>query len=327
MKAKLTAIMQSFSRAAVQPVMFLAIMGTVIALTVIMQMGFMPAPIAFVGGLLRTMMDTMLNNLALIFCVGLAAAFAKEKRTDAAIISVIVFLMFLAANQAWLTSTGMLAEEGVQGLYGTGQNYVLGFQVVDMNVFLGIILGCVTGFVHNKLCKVRFPEMFSAYGGSRFVFLVMIPVTLVLAIVLSYVWPVVNGVISSLSTFMTNAGAAGVFCYAFGNRFLVPTGLHHLFWMPFCYTPIGGTAEIAGEAISGAANIFYAEMANTANLTAIDASVRFTTFGFAKMFGCLGIGLAMIHTAKPEHKKVVQGMLVPSMLVAMMAGITEPFDF
>ena len=327
MKAKLTAIMQSFSRAAVQPVMFLAIMGTVIALTVIMQMGFMPAPIAFVGGLLRTMMDTMLNNLALIFCVGLAAAFAKEKRTDAAIISVIVFLMFLAANQAWLSATGMLAEEGVQGLYGTGQNYVLGFQVVDMNVFLGIILGCVTGFVPNKLCKTRIPEMFSAYGGSRFVFLVMIPVTLVLAIVLSYVWPVINGVISSLSTFMTNAGAAGVFCYAFGNRFLVPTGLHHLFWMPFCYTPIGGTVEIAGEAISGAANIFYAEMANTANLVAVDASVRFTTFGFAKMFGCLGIGLAMIRTAKPEHRKVVQGMLVPSMLVAMMAGITEPFDF
>ena len=255
MKAKLTAIMQSFSRAAVQPV------------------------------------------------------------------------MFLAANQAWLSATGMLAEEGVQGLYGTGQNYVLGFQVVDMNVFLGIILGCVTGFVHNKLCKTRFPEMFSAYGGSRFVFLVMIPVTLVLAIVLSYVWPVINGVISSLSTFMTNAGAAGVFCYAFGNRFLVPTGLHHLFWMPFCYTPIGGTVEIAGEAISGAANIFYAEMANTANLVAVDASVRFTTFGFAKMFGCLGIGLAMIRTAKPEHRKVVQGMLVPSMLVAMMAGITEPFDF
>lgn len=327
MKAKLTALAQRFSQAAVQPVLFLAIMGTALAVAVILQLDFMPSVIVFLGSLLKTMMDAMLNNLALIFCVGLATAFAKEKKVDAAIISIIVFLMFLAANEAWLSSQGLLAEEGAMGLYGTGQNYVLGFQVVDMNVFLGIILGCITGYVHNRFCKVKFPEMVSVYGGSRFVFLLMIPITLVLAIVLSYVWPFVNNGISLMSQFIKDAGVAGIFLYAFGNRFLVPAGLHHLLWMPFCFTGLGGSAEIGGTVVQGAANIFYAEMGNAANLTAMDSSIRFVTFGFAKVFGSLGIGLAMMHTAKPEHKKAVKGMIIPSLFVALVAGITEPFDF
>lgn len=327
MKAKLTALAQRFSQAAVQPVLFLAIMGTALAVAVILQLDFMPSAIVFLGSLLKTMMDAMLNNLALIFCVGLATAFAKEKKVDAAIISIIVFLMFLAANEAWLSSQGLLAAEGAMGLYGTGQNYVLGFQVVDMNVFLGIILGCITGYVHNRFCKVKFPEMVSVYGGSRFVFLIMIPITLVLAVVLSYVWPFVNNAISLMSQFIKNAGVAGVFLYAFGNRFLVPAGLHHLLWMPFCFTGLGGSAEIGGTVVQGAANIFYAEMGNAASLTAMDSSIRFVTFGFAKIFGSLGIGLAMMHTAKPEYKKTVKGMIIPSLFVALVAGITEPFDF
>lgn len=327
MKKKLMEMSQNFSRAAIQPVMFLAIMGLVLAAAVIMQLDFMPSVVVFAGTLLKTMMDTMLNNLSVVFCVGLATAFAKKKKVDAAIISLITFLIFLGANNAWLSSQGMLAEAGTMGLFGTGQNMVLGFQVIDMNVFLGMILGCTVGYVHNKFCEKKFPEMFSIYGGSRLVFLIMIPVTLVLAIVLSYVWPVVNTGISLLSRFMKNAGAAGVFLYSFGNRFLIPTGLHHLLWMPFCFTGLGGTLDIGGSAVQGAANIFYAEMGNTSSLTAIDSSIRFATFGFAKIFGSIGIGLAFIHCAKPEYKKAVKGMILPSVFVASVAGITEPLDF
>lgn len=327
MKKKLMEMSQSFSRAAIQPVMFLAIMGLVLAAAVIMQLDFMPGPVMFVGMLLKTMMDTMLNNLSIIFCVGIAAALARKKKVDAAIVGLITYLIFLGANSAWLTSQGMLAEAGAMGLFGTGQNVVLGFQVIDMNVFLGLILGCITGYVHNKFCDKKFPEMFSIYGGSRLVFLIMIPITLVLAIALSYVWPVVNAGIALLSEFMKNAGAAGVFLYSFGNRFLIPTGLHHLLWMPFCFTGLGGVLNVGGTVVSGAANIFYAEMGNAASLTAIDSSIRFATFGFAKIFGSIGIGLAFIHCAKAEHKKAVKGMILPSVFVAAVAGITEPLDF
>ena len=327
MKKKLMGASQNFSRAAIQPVMFLAIMGLILAVAVIMQLEFMPSFIIFIGVLLKSMMDTMLNNLSVIFCVGLATAFARKKKVDAAVISLISYLIFLAGNQAWLESQQMLAEQGAMGLFGTGQGMVLGFQVVDMNVFLGLMLGCIVGYVHNRFCDTKFPEMFSIYGGSRLVFLFMVPVTLVLAVVLSYVWPVVNEGISLMSAFMKNAGAAGVFLYAFGNRFLIPTGLHHLLWMPFCFTGLGGSLEIGGQVVSGAANIFYAEMGQAAALTSIDSSVRFATFGFAKIFGSIGIGLAFIRMAKPEHRNAVKGMILPSVFVGAVAGITEPLDF
>ncbi len=327
MTKKLMKASQNFSRAAIQPVMFLAIMGLVLAVAVIMQLDFMPSVVVFAGTLLKTMMDTMLNNLSIIFCVGLATAFAKKKKVDAAVISLIVYLIFLAANNSWLTSQNMLAEAGAMGLFGTGQNMVLGFQVVDMNVFLGLMLGCITGYIHNRFCEKQFPEMFSIYGGSRLVFLIMIPIVLILAIVLCYVWPLVNNGINMMSEFMKNAGPAGVFLYAFGNRFLIPTGLHHLLWMPFCFTGLGGSLEVGGQVVQGAANIFYAEMGNAVSLTAIDSSVRFATFGFAKIFGSIGIGMAFIKMAKPKYKKAVKGMILPTVFVGAIAGITEPLDF
>lgn len=327
MKKKLMRLSQQFSRAVIQPVMFLAIMGLVLALAVIMQLKFMPSSIIFIGTLLKSMMDTMLNNLSIIFCVGLSAALAKTKKVDAAIVGLITYLIFLSANNAWLTAQGMLAQEGAVGLYGTGQNMVLGFQVIDMNVFLGLILGCLTGYIHNKFCDKNFSEMFRIYGGSRLVFLIMIPITLILAIVLSYIWPIVNTGISIMSDFMKNTDTAGIFVYAFGNRFLIPTGLHHLLWMPFCFTGFGGTLEIGGSVVQGAANIFYAEMGNASTLEMMDSSIRFATFGFAKIFGSIGIGLALIRCAKPQYKQAAKGMILPSVFVAAVAGITEPLDF
>lgn len=327
MKDKLLSLSQKFSQASIQIVMFLAIMGMGLAIGVIMQLKFMPPFVIFIGMLLNTIMNAMLNNLSIIFCVGLATAFAKTKKVDAAIISLVTFIMFLAGNNAWLTSQHMLTHPGTMGLYGTGQNMVLGFQVVDMNVFLGIILGCITGYVFNKVSNIQFIEVFRVYGGSRFAFIVMIPVILCLSIGLSYVWPVVNYGIVCLSGFMKSAGAVGVFAYSFGNKFLIPTGLHHLLWMPFGFTGIGGSMQVGGKVVQGAVNIFYSEMSNTAKLTAIDPSIRFATFGFTKIFGSLGVVLAMIKTAKPENKNTVKGLLIPALFVSMVAGITEPLDF
>ncbi|MDF9825223.1 PTS system arbutin-like IIC component [Breznakia sp. PF5-3] len=327
MKEKFLELMNKFSRAMTQPVMYLAVMGTAIALATILQLDFMPEPIAFVGSLIKSMMDAMLNNLSFVFCVGLSVTLAKTKKVDAALISIIIYLMFLSVNNTWLTSQGMLAEPGTMGLFGTGQGIVLGFQVTDMGVFLGMILGCINAYVFNRFGNREFSDMFRIYGGSRFAFIIMIPVILILAIVISYVWPYVNDAITVTTQFMKDAGPLGVFAYAFGNRFLIPTGLHHMLWMPFAFTGFGGTAEIAGNIYQGAANIFYAEMANPSAVTVIDESIRFATFGFAKAFGVIGIALAFIRTAKPENRKTTISMLLPSVFVAAVAGITEPFDF
>ncbi|EOT71402.1 hypothetical protein I586_01203, partial [Enterococcus moraviensis ATCC BAA-383] len=243
------------------------------------------------------------------------------------LLSLIVFLFFLAANNAWLNLNGMLAAEGAMGLFGTGQGMVLGFQVVDMNVFLGMLLGCLTAYIHNKFSDIAFIDLLSIYGGPRFSFILMIPITLVLAISLCYVWPIVNAWITSLSDVILTAGLFGVFIYAFGNRFLIPTGLHHLLWMPFCFTALGGTAEIGGKMYSGAVNIFYAEMANAGTIASLDPSLRFATFGFVKIFGSVAVGLALIHCAKKERKDEIKGMILPSVFVGAVAGVTEPLDF
>lgn len=327
MKNKFSQVMQDFSRAVIVPVKFMAVMGLFLAVSVILQLEFMPNVLQTFGGLIKTMMDSMLNNLALIFCVGISASLAKKKKVEAALISLIGFLFFLAANNAWLTLTNQLAEPGEMGLFGTGQAVVLGFQVVDMNVFLGMLVGCIVAFIHNRFSDKEFVDFLSIYGGSRFSFMILIPVILVTAIGMSYIWPVVNSWISSLSGFILTTGLLGVFIYSFGNRFLIPTGLHHLLWMPFCFTALGGTAEIGGKVYNGAANIFYAEMANAGSITHLDPSLRFATFGFVKIFGSIAVSLALIHCAKKHRKEEVKGMILPSMFVASVAGITEPLDF
>lgn len=319
--------MQKFSRSAILPIKFMAVMGLFLAFSVILQLEFMPEIIQTFGTLIKTMMDAMLNNLAIIFCVGIASSMADKKKVEAGLISLIAFLFFLAANNAWLDLNNMLAETGEMGLFGTGQGIVLGFQVVDMNVFLGMLIGCVVAYVHNKYSDKEFVDFLSIYGGSRFTFIILIPVILILAIAMCYIWPVVNGWIGSLSNVILTAGLFGVFLYAFGNRFLIPTGLHHLLWMPFCFTALGGTAEINGQVYNGAANIFYAEMANVGTITSLDSSLRFATFGFVKIFGSIAVGLALIHSARKENREEVKGMILPSMFVGSVAGITEPLDF
>ncbi|MPM29157.1 PTS transporter subunit EIIC [Trichococcus flocculiformis] len=327
MKSKVSQTMQNFSRAVIIPVKFMAVMGLFLAVSVILQLDFMPGGIQTFGGLIKTMMDAMLNNLALIFCVGIASSLANKKKIEAALISLVAFLFFLAANNAWLSLTDQLAEAGEMGLFGTGQGVVLGFQVVDMNVFLGMIVGCLVAFIHNRFSDKEFFDFLSIYGGSRLSFMILIPVILILAVAMCYIWPVVNGWISSLSGFILTTGLLGVFIYSFGNRFLIPTGLHHLLWMPFCFTALGGTAEINGQIYYGAANIFYAEMANAGTITALDPSLRFATFGFVKIFGSIAVSLAIIYSAHKKRKEEVKGMILPSMVVASVAGITEPLDF
>ena len=327
MKENVSQAMQKFSRSVIVPVKFMAVMGLFLAFSVILQLQFMPSFLQTFGTLIKTMMDSMLNNLSLIFCIGIASSLANKKKAEASLIALISFLFFLAANNAWLILTNQIANPGEMGLFGTGQGMVLGFQVVDMNVFLGMIIGSIVGYFHNKFSDKKFADFLSIYGESRFTFMLLIPVILILAVTMSYIWPIVNGLISSLSGFILTTGLIGVFVYSFGNRFLIPTGLHHLLWMPFCFTALGGTAEINGQVYSGAANIFYAQMANASTITTLDPSLRFATFGFVKIFGSIAVALAIIYCAKKERKDEVKGMVLPSMFVASVAGITEPLDF
>ena len=326
MKTKVSGAVKRFSGAMIQPIMFLTVIGIIMAFCVILRMDFMPGVIATAANFIYlTCMQAGISNLSVILCIGLTVAFAKTKKTDAAVVGMISFLVFLYANNRYLSMTGALVE--ADSLTGTGQDTVLGVQVLNMGVLLGIVLGCLNGWIFNKFCNVELPDAIRIYGGSRFAAMVSIFATMIFAVLACYIWPPINSLISALTDWIAATGNIGLFVYGFLNRFLIPTGLHHLVYMPFLYTSVGGTLEIAGEVYEGASVIWTAEMADISSLTSIDDSIKWIFIGFAKVFGSIGTVLAFISTAKPERKADVRAMLIPPMFVAVLAGITEPLEF
>ncbi len=318
---------QKFSRAAIQIILFIAVMGTAMAIAAIMKMQFMPSFIISIGEMIMSMMFGMLGNLPIIFCMGLAAALAQKKKVDAAITALISFIFFLVANSTYLINNDMVAEPGIAGLYGTGQAMVLGYQVVDMGVILGMLMGVLVGWLHNKYQSLTFGPYFRIYEGSRFVFILMIPITAILAISACYFWPPMNNMINGLAGAIETSGVFGIFNDTAWNFWLIPTGLHHPLWMSFFYTPLGGTAEIAGEVVHGAQTIFLAEMANLDSVTELDPSIKYVSFGLTKVFGSLAIAAAFIRTAAKEKKAYAKSIIIPSLAVAVGTGILEPLHF
>ncbi len=331
MKEKLAVIFQNFGRVIVDPVLYLAVVGIVLAISTVCSITNVPF-LTNLGTLLSAATNSaIIGNLALVLCVGLTAGFAKKQKANAAVFGLMSYIMFLYVNNAYLTMTGQLIADGAagMGLFATGQAIVLGLQVTDINVFGGIIIGCLAAWIYNKAIDIKVPEVLKIYGGPRLALLIMIPVIIVFSIAVTVLWPPVANFINNMSAFIRSSGGLGVFLFGFLNRSLIPTGLHHFLWMPFDFTAIGGTAVIDGATVNGAANIFYAEMPLIANgtLTTLDSSIRFASFGFAKEFLTLGAALAMIYCARPENKKAVAAMIIPVYITASLAGITEAMDF
>lgn len=328
MKEKFSGAMKKFSGAVVQPIMFLAVTGILLSIGVIFRMNGMPSVIVAIGDFLyNLMMNAGINQLSIIFCVGITCALAKRKKVDAAVVGLSMYLFFIYANNAWLTSNGMLAEAGAFGLNGTGQAMVLGVQVVDMGVMLGILLGCINGYIFNKFCDVTFPDAISIYGGTKFVYLILTLITMGLAISMCYIWPVVNNAINACGAFIESSGNLGLFIYGFLNRALIPTGMHHLIYMPFMFTSVGGSVAFGDTVMNGAQMIWMGQLGNIANVTELHESVKYMLFGFSKVFGCIGIVLAFLKTAKPDRKAETRSLLIPLLFVAVLAGITEPLEF
>lgn len=332
MKEKVMDALQRFSKAMFIPVLILPIAGILIAVgnlftnaRLIEMLPFMDnAVMKGFGTLLSGSLVSILNNLGLIFCVGIAVGLANKKKSEAGFTALLGFLVFINAMNKFMGLTGILYTG--DSLRGTGQAMVLGIQILDMGVFLGIILGIVTAMVHNRFCETEFNNAFQIYGGSRFVFIVLIPVLVVLAVVLTYVWPFVQAGISSLGGFINKSGNFGIFLYGSLERLLIPTGLHHLVYTPFLYTSLGGVETIGGQVLEGARNIYYAEIADP-TVAMLSKSVVWDARGISKMFGLIGACLAMYHTARPENKNKIKAILIPAAFTSFIAGVTEPIEF
>jgi len=320
--------LQDFSKAMIGPVLYLPAIGLLIALFSIATNKLWVAEgsvLWIIGKYCSSLLWAVMNNLGFFFCIGLASGLAKSRKAEATFVASMSYLMYLAANNSWLTLTQRLAEGTTNGeLYGSGQIFIFGFKVVDMGVFLGIILGVIVAWVHNKFVNKEFKGAFSIYGNSKLVMVIMLPVIGLFAIATVYIWPAVEQGISALTDLMKAFGSGGVFLYGFLNRFLIPTGLHHLIWSPFVFTSVGGQLLVDGQVIVGAKPIFLAEMATSG---AFSDSARFLTYGMVKIFGTAGLALAFYKTAKPQNKPKVKALLIPLVITSFLVGITEPFEF
>ena len=332
MKAKIMDSMQKFSKAMFVPVLILPIAGILIAIgnvftnpRLIETFGFLDNPITMgFGSILSAALLPVLTNLGVIFCVGIALGLANKKKAEAAFTALLGYLVFLYAMNKFMELRDMLVAP--DQLQGSGQALVLGVQVLDMGVFLGIILGIVVALIHNRFIDKTFNNSFQVYGGARFVFIVLIPVLVLAAILLSFIWPVIQQGIDGLGGVIQKTGNFGIFLYGSLERLLIPTGLHHLIYTPFLYTSLGGVAEVGGQVFEGARNIYFAEIADPA-VRVLSQSVIWDARGISKMFGLIGACLAMYQTAKPENKIKVKAILIPAVVTSFVAGVTEPIEF
>ena len=275
--------------------------------------------------------SAVFDNLPLIFAVGVAIGMAKKEKEVSALSAVIAYFVMNTAINAMLTITGQILDNGEIAesvLEGTITS-VCGIQSLQMGVFGGIIVGLGVAALHNKFYRTQLPNALSFFGGTRFVPIISTIVYMFVGILLYFVWPVVQNGIYALGGLVTGSGYVGTLIFGLIKRALIPFGLHHVFYMPFWQTAVGGTMEVAGQMVQGGQNIFFAQLADSANIAhfSADATRYFSGEFIFMIFGLPGAALAMYQCAKPEKKKAAGGLLLSAALACMATGITEPLEF
>ncbi|ARJ51121.1 PTS transporter subunit EIIC [Staphylococcus lutrae] len=276
--------------------------------------------------LMRAAGNIVFQNLAVLFAIGVAVGLARADKGTAGLSAMLGFLIMNATMNALLTITDQLAP--ATALAKSGQGMVLGIQTLETGVFGGIVVGLLTAILHNKYYKITLPQFLGFFGGSRFVPIVTAMGAIGLGVMMFFVWPFFQHVMTGAGHLVQKTGLIGTFLYGFILRMLGPFGLHHIFYLPFWQTALGGTLEINGHTIQGTQNIFFAQLADTHTTHYYEGISRYMSGRFiTMMFGLLGAALAIYHTAKPERKKVVGGLMLSAALTSFLTGITEPLEF
>ena len=335
MKDKIFGVLQRVGRSFMLPIALLPVAGLLLGIgssftneTMLAAYGL--NSVIHPGTLIYTILDVMsqtgsavFNNLALLFAMGVAIGMARKEKEVAALSGAVAYIIMNTAIQAMINAAG-----GVEAMPANSTTTMLGITTLQMGVFGGIVVGLGVAALHNKFYKIELPQVLAFFGGTRFVPIVSSIVYLVVGIAMFYIWPVVQSGIAALGALVLASGYAGTFIYGLLERALIPFGLHHVFYMPFWQTAVGGTAIIDGVTVTGAQNIFFAELASKSTTVFSVSATRFMAGKFPfMMFGLPGAALAMYHCAKPEKKKAAGGLLLSAALTAFLTGITEPLEF
>ena len=342
MKDKIFGVLQRVGRSFMLPIAILPVAGLLLGIgssltnaTTIETYGL--EGILGDGTLLNALLTIMsqagnviFDNLPLIFAVGVAIGMAKKEKEVAALAAMISFFVMHTTISAVLQVQGQILEDGSLAstvLPGTVAE-VCGIPTLQMGVFGGIIVGLGVAALHNRFYKIQLPNALSFFGGSRFVPIISTVVYLLVGIAMYFVWPVVQNGIYALGGLVTGTGYVGTLIFGIIKRALIPFGLHHVFYLPFWQTAVGGSMEVAGQLVQGGQNIFFAQLADPSTVHfSADATRYFSGEFIFMIFGLPGAALAMYRCAKPEKKKQAGGLLLSAALTCMLTGITEPLEF
>ena len=262
-------------------------------------------------------------NLPVLFAMGVAIGMARKEKEVAALSAVIAFFVMHASIGALIALRG-----GAQEMLSGAVEDVCGITSLQMGVFGGILVGLGVAALHNRFYRIALPQVLSFFGGTRFVPIISAIVYLGVGILMFFVWPPVQAGIYHVGDLVLRSGYAGTWLYGLMERALIPFGLHHVFYLPFWQTAVGGTAQVGGQLIEGAQNIFFAELSQPGIAHFSVAATRFMSGKFPLMiFGLPGAALAMYRCADPGKRKEAGGLLLSAALTSMLTGITEPLEF
>ena len=317
--------LQKLGKALMLPVAVLPICGILMGLGYALAPGVMGVPGAAtsgaaytVGFLLVKAGGALIDNMAWLFAIGAAVGLADDHDGTAGLAGLVSYLMMQQLLSPGVVSMVRTLEEGTA-------TYIA-FQKVAGNSFIGILAAVVGAACYNKFKNTQLPDWLAFFSGKRFVAIATGLISIVVSVVLLFVWPVIFDALVAIGNGIAGMDGIGAGIYAFLNRLLIPTGLHHLVYTPFLYTSLGGTATVGGQVLEGARNIYYAEIADP-SVAVLSQSVIWDARGISKMFGLIGACLAMYQTARPENREKIKPVLITAAVTSFIAGVTEPIEF
>lgn len=273
--------------------------------------------------LLNSAGSIIFDNLPILFAVGVAIGMARSEKATAALSSIVAFFVMHSTIGSLITYTGRSHS------FLTGAtSEIVGITSLQMGVFGGIIVGLGVAALHNRFYKIELPKVFSFFGGTHFIPIISAITYVGIGILMFYIWPPIQILINDAGKLVLMSGYGGTFVYGLLERALIPFGLHHVFYMPFWQTAVGGRELVNGQLIEGAQNIFFAELASPDTSHFSVAATRFMSGKFPlMMFGLPGAALAMYTYARPGNKKAVGSLLLSAAISSAVTGITEPLEF
>ncbi|MFF2877586.1 maltose/glucose-specific PTS transporter subunit IIBC [Gottfriedia sp. NPDC057991] len=332
-KSQLWEFFQGLGKTFMVPVALLAFMGLILGIgssftspTTIETFPFLGnSVLQVIFSFMSTIGGFAFSYLPVLFAMAIPFGLVRYEKGVAAFSGFVGYVIMHLSINFYLTETNQLVA--ADKMRQAGQGMVMGIQTIEMGVLGGIIAGIIVYLLHNRFYSIKLPDAFAFFGGARFVPIITTLALSVVGIIIPMIWPIFAIAITGIGSLIQKSGVFGPFLFGAGERLLLPFGLHHILVAMIRFTEAGGTEVVNGQTVSGALNIFYAQLKAGAPIspsaTAFLSQGKMPTF----MFGLPAVALAIYHTARPENRNKIKGLLISGVIATFVTGITEPIEF